>query len=455
MKPMFIVSCPIDTYSGYGARARDFVKALIELDEYDVKVLPQRWGETPWGFIEAHPEWKFLTSHLLPAGNQLPKQPEIWCQITVPNEFHPIGKFNIGLTAGIETTGCHPTWIEGCNKMDLILGSSTHSIEVLKNIKFEQRNKQTNEVMGQYGLQKPIEILTEGANLDVYKAKKSEFNLETIEEEFAFLFVGHWMQGDLGEDRKNVGLLVRLFLEAFKNKKKTPALILKTTSIGTSCMDRNEILRRIDVIRNSVQDVRTLPNIYLLQGEFSDTEINELYNHRKVKSMISLTKGEGFGRPLLEFSLTNKPIITTNWSGHIDYLNPEFTTLLPGTMTKIHPSAANNMLMKEADWFSVDNGHVGHYLKDAFENYKVYAEKGKRQGYQSRTNFSWDEMKNFLGEVLDKNIPDFPKEVGLKLPKLKKAGGTTELPKLNLPKLKKIGEKQELPKIKLPKLNKV
>jgi len=77
MKPMFIVSCPIDTYSGYGARARDFVKALIKLDKYDVKVLPQRWGNTPWGFIEDHSEWHFLKSHLLPMGNQLPKQPEI------------------------------------------------------------------------------------------------------------------------------------------------------------------------------------------------------------------------------------------------------------------------------------------------------------------------------------------------------------------------------------------
>ena len=141
MKPMFIVSCPIDTYSGYGARARDFVKALIELDKYDVKVLPQKWGQTPWGFIKAHPEWEFLTSHLLPVGNQLPKQPEIWCQITVPNEFQPIGKYNIGLTAGIETTGCHPSWVEGCNRMNLVLTSSTHSANVFKSIKFEQRNQ--------------------------------------------------------------------------------------------------------------------------------------------------------------------------------------------------------------------------------------------------------------------------------------------------------------------------
>jgi hypothetical protein len=108
--------------------------------------------------------------------------------------------------------------------------------------------------------------------------------------------------------------------------------------------------------------------------------MNQIYNHSKVKAMVNLTKGEGFGRPLLEFSLVNKPIITTNWSGHTDYLNPEFVTLLPGELTNVHPSAANNMLLAESQWFSVDTGHVGHYLKDVFENYKGYAEKAKRQG---------------------------------------------------------------------------
>ena len=28
-------------------RARDIVKSIIELDKYDVKVMPQRWGDTP------------------------------------------------------------------------------------------------------------------------------------------------------------------------------------------------------------------------------------------------------------------------------------------------------------------------------------------------------------------------------------------------------------------------
>jgi glycosyltransferase involved in cell wall biosynthesis len=429
MKPMFIVSCPIDTYSGYGARARDFVKALIKLDKYDVKVLPQRWGNTPWGFIEDHSEWHFLRSYLLPMGNQLPKQPEIWCQITVPNEFQPVGKYNIGLTAGIETTGCHPSWVEGCNRMDLVLTSSTHSAEVFRQIKFEQRNRDTNQVIGQYGLQKPIKVLIEGVDIEKYGPKKSSFDLSQIKEEFAYLFVGHWMQGNLGHDRKNVGLLVKLFFEAFKNKKNTPALILKTTCVGASYMDRDEILKRIDMIRKSI-DARSTPNIYLVHGELTDEEMNELYNHSKVKAMVSLTKGEGFGRPLLEFSLTKKPIITTNWSGHKDFLSEEFVTLLPGELHNLDDSSVvQDMLMKEFQWFGVDNGSAFIALRDVFTNYKEYKEKANRQAFRSRTEFSFEKMVEQLDGYLTQYVPEFPKQVQLKLPQLKK---------IELPKLKKV-----------------
>ena len=428
MKPMFIVSCPIDTYSGYGARARDFVKALIELDEYDVKVLPQRWGATAWGFIKDHPEWHFLQPYLLPMGNQLPKKPEIWCQITVPNEFQAIGNYNIGLTAGIETTGCHPSWIEGCNKMDLVLTSSTHSANVFKEIKFEQRDTNTDQVVGEYKLQKPVEILIEGVDLNIYKPKKSTFDLSHIKEDFAYLFVGHWMQGNLGHDRKNVALLIRLFFEAFKNTKKAPALILKTSTVGTSYIDRNEILNRIDSIRNSVENAKTLPNVYLIHGDLTNEEMNEVYTHNKVKAMVSLTKGEGFGRPLLEFSTTKKPIIATDWSGHKDFLNENFTTLLPGKLHKLDDSSVvPNVLMKEFDWFGVDNQLAVDAMRDMFLNYKTYKEKSIKQAKKSTTEFSFEVMVTQLKNYLDQYLPDFPQEVKLELPKLG-----------NLPKLKKL-----------------
>jgi hypothetical protein len=426
-KPVFIISCPIDTYSGYGARSRDIVKAIIELDKYDVKVLPQRWGSTPKGFIKDNQEWEFLTKHLLNSP-QLPAQPEIWMQITVPNEFQKIGKYNIGCTAGIETTIAPAEWVEGCNRMDLILGSSEHTINVLKNSKYEKRDQNTNQSVGFLEWTGDSEVIFEGANTETYKPVKSIFDLSNVKEEFAYLFVGHWMQGQLGEDRKNVGLLVKAFYETFKNKSKKPALILKTSTVGSSYMDRDELIKRIKIIKDTVKSTN-LPNVYLLHGEFTDTEMNEIYNHSKVKAMVNLTKGEGFGRPLLEFSLTNKPIITTNWSGHIDYLNPEFVTLLPGSMVKVHPTAANNMLLAEAEWFNVDYGQAGYYLKDVFENYKGYVENAKRQGFQSRTKFSFDAMKEKLDKVFTERIPEFPKQVQLQLPKLKK---------IELPKLKKI-----------------
>jgi hypothetical protein len=429
MKPLFIISSPFDTYSGYGARSRDIIKAIIQSDKYDVKLISQRWGQTAWGFCNDNPEWAFLQNHILNAP-QLPKQPEIWMQITVPNEFQPVGKYNIGVTAGIETTICAPEWIEGVNRMNLTLVSSKHSKKVFEDSKFEKRNQQTNQVEGTIKLQKPIEVLFEGADLDIYKTIEQNqiqnINLDSINEDFAYLFVGHWLSGDLGEDRKNVGLLIKAFYETFKNKSKKPALILKTALAGSSYVDREEILKRIKIIKKTVSS-KDLPNIYLLMGDFSDSEMNELYNHPKVKSMVCLTKGEGFGRPLLEFSLTKKPILSTNWSGHIDFLNKDFVTLLNGNLTQIHPSAANQFLLKDSQWFAPDQGQIGYYLKDMFENYKNYTEGAKRQAYRSKTEFSWGKMKETVDLLFEQYIPEFPKEVALKLPSLKKI----ELPTLN------------------------
>jgi glycosyltransferase involved in cell wall biosynthesis len=229
----------------------------------------------------------------------------------------------------------------------------------------------------------------------------------------------------MGEDRKNVGLLVKAFYETFKNKTNKPALILKTSQVGSSYVDREEILKKIKKIKKTVNS-NNLPNIYLLHGEFTDEEMNELYNHSKVKAMISLTKGEGFGRPLLEFTLTKKPLITSGWSGQMDFLNPEFTNLIGGQLTQVHPSTQNQFLIPESKWFSPDHGQVGHYLKDVFENYKNYTEKAKRQAFKSKNEFSWGKMKETINTILINNLPKFAQEIKLQLPNINKI----QLPKL-------------------------
>ena len=423
MKPLFVISCPIDTYSGYGARSRDLVKAIIETNKYDVKILPQRWGNTSWGFIEDHLEWNFLKEFIL-TNPQLPTQPEIWAQITIPNEFQPVGKYNIGITAGMETTAVKGEWIEGCNRMNLVITSSEFAKKTFELMDYEIKNQQ-GQTQGRLKLTTPIEVLFEGVNTNIYKVIDKPCSLDIqIKEDFAYLFVGHWMQGEFGEDRKNVGLLIKAFYETFKNKSKKPALILKASGGVSSYMDRDELLKKIEIIKKTVV-ANSLPNIYLLHGEFTDEEMNELYNHSKVKAMVSLTKGEGFGRPLLEFSLVKKPIMTTNWSAHTEFLNSEFTTLMSGELKNLHPSVLNDWFVKEAQWFNVNPMEVNHYLKDIFENYKKYQNNANRQTYKSKTEFSWDKMKEKLDTILTSKIPESPKEIQFKLPNLKKI----ELPK--------------------------
>lgn len=408
MKPTFVISSPFDTYSGYGARARDIIKAIVETNKYKVQLIPQAWGNTRLGFCNDNKEWAFLLDLVIPP--QLTSKPDIWAQITVPNEFQPIGTYNIGFTAGLETTIVPGQWVEGMNRMDLNIVSSNHSKQSFLNSVY--KTQQGTELR----IEKPIEVLFEGADTTTYLPDDSPCMIDfNIPESFAYLFVGHWLQGDIGEDRKNVGLLVKAFFEVFKNKKKKPALILKTSGANSSYVDRTSILKKINSIRNSV-DSQNLPNVYLLHGDFTDKEMNSLYNHSKVKAMVSLTKGEGFGRPLLEFTLSQKPLITTNWSGHTDFLNPEFSTLLGGQLTNVHPSAANSMILKESQWFSPNHAQIGGVLKDVFENYKNYTDKGKRQAYYSKTNFSWDLMKDKLDEMLDNNLPKFASEVELTLP---------------------------------------
>ena len=425
MKNTFVISCPIDTYSGYGARSRDLVRSIIELDKYDVKILSQRWGNTAFGFIENNPEWNFLKNHMLP-DNRLTSQPDIWGQITVPNEFRPIGKYNIGITAGIETTIAAAPWIEGCNRMDLNIVSSEHSKQVFLNSKFDKVDPKTNQKISVIELLKPIEVLLEGADLNVYKPLKeselTELNLlkdiNSIPEDFAFLSVGHWMQGNLGEDRKNIGVTIKSFYDTFKNKKKQPALILKTSSVNSSYMDRREIMKRIDSVRSLSNG--KLPNVYLLHGNFSNEEMNELYNHPKVKAMVSHTRGEGFGRPLLEFSLTNKPIICSGWSGQLDFLKNDFTLLLQGTLTNVHPSAQQkDMLIAESQWFQASPFELKSSYEEIFKNIKLWGEKAKRQGYYSRTYFAFENMKAKINEILENNI-NLPEKIKLSLPKLKK-----------------------------------
>ena len=440
-KPVVLVTAPVGTRSGYGAHSRDIVRSLIELDKYDVKVWPVRWGNTPMNALnDMEPRDKIIIDRLLQTP-QLPQQPDIHMHIVVPNEFSPIGKYNIGVTAGLECTACPPEWIQGMNKMDLNIVPSTFVKNTMTSISFDIQDEKTKQLKGQLKLDKPIEVLFEGADSDTYKktnelSKSIVDEMKSIEESFNFLYVGHWLQGRLGEDRKDTGMLVKVFLETFKNQKNKPGLILKTSGASFSVLDREDMIKKIKNIKESVSG--DLPNVYLLHGDLSDNEVNDLYNHPKVKAHVNITHGEGFGRPLLEASISGKPVIASSWSGHLDFLNSKQSVLVSGQMVDVPKSSfPENMRVDGAQWFTANYQQVSSYMKDVFKNYKKYSNNSLKLGKVNQSLFSLKKMTNELDKILDNYLPEFPKEVGLKLPKLKKVGNQAK-PKINLPKLKRV-----------------
>jgi hypothetical protein len=417
MKPTLVFQAPIATRSGYGDHARDLLHSLYKLDKFEIKVISTRWGNTPMDALNYDNQFhKWIVDNIIP---QIQQKPDIYIQVTVPNEFQPLGAYNIGITAAIETTHCALDWIQGCNRMDLIIVPSEHSKDSLVKTIYNEADNQTQQLIRQHKIEKPVEVLFEGFN-ESFGTNDFQYvsELDAIKEDFAFLFVGHWLRGDLGEDRKNVGMMIKTFAMAFKNEKKKPALVLKTSSAGFSVMDRENTIKKIKDVLGS--DYDSVP-VYLLHGDLTESQMNGLYEHPKVKAMLNFTKGEGFGRPLLEFSLTGKPILVSNWSGHLDFLKTG-AVLLEGELKLVHESAADQFLLKESSWFNVNISKALIAIKDVYKNYDKYKAASFQLGKQNKQNFSLEKMTKLFDGILNQYgiyTKVQPKFQQLQLPKLK------------------------------------
>jgi len=438
-KPFIVIQGPVATRSGYGNHTRDLATALICQDKYDIQIISLPWGTTPMNALEKDNVEHQEIAKRIAKGN-INRQPDIFIQVSVPNEFQPHGKYNIGVTAGIETTVVSPEFLQGANKMDLLVVTSEHSKEGFSKVSYDAIDNKTKQKTGELKLEVPVQVLFEGLDLSTYH-KTTDIaptvinELKDIKNDFCYLFVGHWLKGDLGQDRKDVGMMIKSFCEAFKKKsaKNKPALILKTSHATFSIKDRDSIVFKIQQAVAQYGD--KAPEIYLLHGDLTDSEMNSLYNHPKVKAMISFTKGEGFGRPLLEFSVTGKPVLVSNWSGHVDFMK-EHGIMLPGKLTKVHKSATDKFILDGSEWFTVDYGYAAAMMQDVVKNYKIHLKKSRKQTQYVKDNFSLERMAEIFKNIVDEGLKGVPQQVSLKLPKLKKVG--TAAPKINLPKLKKV-----------------
>ena len=443
MKKLMLICAPVSSRSGYGDHARDLVKAFLKLNKFDVKIFDVPWGETPRNAL--HPMGDIEIINCILPQPQVDRQPDVYVDIRIPNEFQTHGKINIGITAGIETTAVSNSWIEGCNKMDLVIVPSEHSKDGFVKALYEKMQTLPDgkqQKVGELKLEKPIEVVFEGVDEDVYKPiDDSSLNLvDNIKEDFCFLHVGMWGKGGYGEDRKDIGKLVKIFYESFANKKEQPALILKTSGATFSILDREECLSKINNVKSMFPKDWNLPNVYLLHGSLSTEEMNKLYNHPKVKAFVSLTHGEGFGRPLLEATMAGLPVIASAWSGQMDFLSQTDSILIGGELKKVPKSQHwKDIVIPESQWFNVNETQTYKAMNYCFENYGEIKEKALNLMKINRDKFTLDKMSEKLNKVITPYVDKTPTQVGIQLPKLKKVSDSkSELPKIKLPKLKKV-----------------
>jgi glycosyltransferase involved in cell wall biosynthesis len=406
-----VISSPVATQSGYGHHAREVIDQFItkRQADWDIKLLSMPWGHTPMTF-PISTDWQ---RRIIPL--PLHEQPDVWIQITVPNEFQAVGKFNIGVTAATEGDICPADWINKINQMQVVIVPSQFTKTV-----FEETAKRHS-----IAITTNLQVVSEYFD-SVYDNKNITAQVDgihTITESNVLLAVGHWLQGQVGEDRKNISGLIHCFFNTFKNKKdNVPALLLKTSGATYSVMDRMDIENRIQQLKDLFPTDK-LPNVYLLHGDLTDAEMNALYNHPKVKAMVSFTKAEGFGRPLLEFSTTGKPIIAPHYSGQADFLKKDFICAIPGALTAIHASAQNDFLIGDAKWFTPDYGYASKMMQEVLKNYKTWKDLATRQRYFVNSNFSKlavSKQYDAVLEIIDVGVDKLPKAIELKLPKLQK-----------------------------------
>jgi glycosyltransferase involved in cell wall biosynthesis len=433
MKKLMLICAPVTSRSGYGDHARDLVWSFIEHDKYDIKIMDVRWGDTPRTALKLDTDYNKKIQNCIMPEPKLDRQPDIYVDIRIPNEFETHGKFNIGITAGIETTAVSQNWLECCNKMDLVIVPSEHSKTGFVNTIYDKvQNTQDGQQqkVGELKLEKPIEVLFEGSDEDVYKPLEKD-NIDSgvykliediVPEKFAFLFVGLWGKGNYGEDRKDVSKLIKIFYESFANKQKQPALILKTNGASFSILDKEDCLTKLNELKSHFPSDWKLPNVYLLHGEFTDSEMNSLYNHPKIKCMVSITHGEGYGRPLQEATMTGLPVLASEWSGQLDFLDNEQSILIRGELDNVPESQHwENIIIPESQWFNVDENDLYKKLNYVFENKYEIKNKAKGLMYNNREKFTLNKMVQKLDEIMKQYTKDLPQQVSIKLPKLKKS----------------------------------
>lgn len=405
-KTILIRGC-VKSLSGYGNWTRQIIYTILKsklADQFDINIWPCNWGHTPLTALDESTEVNELFKKII-AKPQLTSQPDVFMTITIPSEFQRIGKFNIGITAACETDRISIEWINKINQeTDCVFAISKWTAEMMNNTKYSRKDTPNGPVTNVIKIVKSLNVWSPAVDTKIYNPKvkcKLDLNLTTTKN---FLFVGHWLKGDYGKDRKNIGVLVKNFLQTFLGNKDV-GLILKTSHAHYSLLDKREILNKIKAIKKTMvhnPDKLEFPKIYLVHGNLKDEEMAQLYNHPSIISYVSLHHGEGWGMPITEAMACDVPAIMIPWSGNVDYLKDgHFIPIHFGLQEIPDDCLWDDIFIKGAQWAVPDENKVQQSFRWVIENPKDARRIGRKGGTLIRENFSLDNMQTETDIILE------------------------------------------------------
>jgi len=403
MKKKLLVTGPALTASGYGEQSRFALRALRSREDlFDIYLTPTSWGQCGW-IHEDNEERAWIDSIIMKTvqytqvSNNQP-QYDMSLQVTIPNEWKKMAPINIGYTAGIETSKISPHWINPSNQMDKIIVVSSFAKKGFENGVYTATDQATGQQVPNYKVNTPIEVVNyasrkiDGVELDL--------NLTT---DFNFLVVAQ------AGPRKNLANTIKWFVEEFKND--NVGLICKTHLGGSSQIDREAITNNLKQILEQHKDRKC--KVYLLHGDMSEGEMTSLYTHPKVKALVSLSHGEGFGLPLFEAAGLGLPVITTEWSGHTDFMyclnkegkvKPHFARV-DFTLGPVQPEAVwGGVIEKDTMWsFPVGNSAKSE-MRGVYKDWNRYRGQAKRLALHIEKEFATDKIyEQFVNSIIGKS----------------------------------------------------